>query len=433
MKKQYLKPLSFFCIIFLFTIIWGIFEIKNSDKLSIENLQDRSIFVTGVLEGYLKSEMRKGAIYYQKINTTLTKLIETTELKSVVIKKNNTVIFDIGDNIPLMKKLPENKNYILTQNFFIFEKVAKLQDILLFRRTYINNDTNGLSWDFNIDLRNSKLTIVSAISLDEYHKTRKNEFFHLMVNFGIINLILILLVYFWIASIRKTAKILEVNKIKNRSDRLEELALTAAGIAHETKNPLGIIRGLAQQITTSPMNLDNIEMAASIVEEADVAADRLSSFVNFAKMRSANIEQLNAKLAIETVTNLLINDFNDLGIVLNTQLDDIAIYADKEMLNQILINLLFNSRDAIKEGEVNILLKKQNKKAELIVSDTGSGIPENLLNDILKPYVTGKENGHGIGLSLVKKFVDEMSWEIDIKSEINIGTTIKISEIKVVK
>ncbi len=424
MKKQYNKPVVFTSIILLFLIVWVVAEKQYSKKLAFEELRNRSISITGALKGSLQSEVRRGQMRIDKIKNTLENVIATTDIETIIIKNNDTVLFKVGQDLKEINRLHTSQNYILLENYFIYKETVNMQKCSPKR-----NRENNKKYD--IDLHKSQQTIIIALSLKDYDKNMSNANRYLSISFVLISSILFLSVYFWVLSIKNSLKTLELNKIKTRADRLEELGLTAAGIAHETKNPLGIIRGLAQQILKHSDNKKNIEMAELIIDKSDLAADRLCAFVDYAKMRSPEISKINAKQILEEISQLIKSDFNDMNVEFTVKADDIAIYADKEMLNQILINLIINSRDAVKAGDkVSIELLNKNKKIELIVKDTGSGINKELLKNIFKPYVTGKENGHGIGLSLVKRFVEEMDWSIDIISEENKGTVVKISGIK---
>ena len=415
MKKQYYKPLIFTIGIFIFILIWMLTEKHYFKQLAFEELINRSASVTGALKGSLQSEVRRGKMRIDKINNTLENVVATTEIETIIIKNNDSILFQIGNNFNLAKKLRTTQKYLLTDNRFVYKEVVNIKDC-------------------SSNLRSSQQTIITVLSLNDYHKGIEHSNRHLIITFILITSILFLSVYFWIASIKNSVKTLELNKIKTKADRLEELGLTAAGIAHETKNPLGIIRGLAQQILKNSDDNKNIEMAELIIDKSDLAADRLCAFVDYAKMRSPEMVKINAKETLQEISRLIKLDFDDMGVEFAVSADDIAIYADKEMLNQILINLIFNSRDAVKSGDkVSVeFIQNKDKKIELIVSDSGCGISENLLADIFKPYVTGKENGHGIGLSLVKRFVEEMDWLIYISSEINKGSTVRISNIKLV-
>jgi signal transduction histidine kinase len=132
--------------------------------------------------------------------------------------------------------------------------------------------------------------------------------------------------------------------------------------------------------------------------------------------------------------DLIRDDMKNAGVVLLTEVDQVKILADKDMLSQILVNLLTNSLRYCHEGGVVKveLKKKRGHVAELLVSDDGEGIPEDILPNIFKPYFTNSASGYGIGLAIVKRIVEQSGWMIKVNSKVGKGTTVIIYNIQVV-
>jgi len=212
----------------------------------------------------------------------------------------------------------------------------------------------------------------------------------------------------------------------------EELSLAAAGLAHETKNPLGVIRGLAQQILADPGGAETPRRAQAIMEEADVATDRLGDFLQYARLRQPSLRPLAAAPHCERVAELVAEEFRAAGIDLRLELPPMFILADPEMLSQALLNLLLNSlRFTPAGGGVTLALRPAgDRRAELSVADTGSGIPEALRPRLFQPYV-GERGGHGLGLAIVKRIVDQSGWRITLDSRPGQGTLFTIHDIAI--
>ena len=220
----------------------------------------------------------------------------------------------------------------------------------------------------------------------------------------------------------------------SRKSEIDEIGLAAAGLAHETKNPLGVIRGLAQNIADDPSIPDSARgKAREIMEETDVTTARLGDFLSYAKIRSPNPERLNAKAHIERIAGLMRDDFSDVGVSLETDVEPLAIEADPDMLSQILVNLLTNCLKFTEKGDkVAIKLTSDKKgRATLSVSDTGAGIPPDILPKVFKPYVTRSAGGCGIGLAIVKRIADQAGWNVKVSSSEGRGTDVSISNINV--
>jgi signal transduction histidine kinase len=226
----------------------------------------------------------------------------------------------------------------------------------------------------------------------------------------------------------------DLDAVARKRGQAEELSLAAAGLAHETKNPLGIIRGLAQQIAENPNHSDQArQKARDIMEEADVTTSRLGDFLSFARLRQPELTQIDAAAHIASVCNLIREDFQGKNVQLALHVDDLRIMADSEMLSQIVLNLLLNSQKATEAGgKVTVSLRQAARRsAMLVVADTGRGIAPEALPNLFKPYGSKRAGGYGIGMAIVKKLVDESGWDIAVHSELGRGTEVRITGIEV--
>ena len=242
-----------------------------------------------------------------------------------------------------------------------------------------------------------------------------------------------LLALAWSYSIRNRNLKLKLDAAKEREEHIEELSLAAAGLAHETKNPLGIIRGLAQRVAEEDIAPEEVrDMARDIMEEADITTARLGDFMCYAKIREPEMAPVDTRAVVQRMTALLSRDFDDAGVSLEAKADDIKVLADSEMLSQALMNLLLNSlRATDKGGKVVLSVRKvSHSEAFVSVSDTGRGIPPELLPNIFKPYTARKAHGYGIGLAIVSKIVERSGWTISVESRLGEGTAITIEGVR---
>ena len=233
----------------------------------------------------------------------------------------------------------------------------------------------------------------------------------------------------WIMVIRSRLLAGQLDAERARRAHLEELGLAAAGLAHETKNPLGIILGLAQQISTNPEEPEQSRlMLEHIVDEVDKAQARLGNFMTFARQRKVNAVFLDVQKVAARVAEILQPDFGAVGVTLEMDCPPLEILADEEMLRQLFVNLLLNSLHASSPGgKVAVRMARKGKTAVLTVEDQGSGVSPELLPNIFQPYVSGNAQGHGLGLAIVKRFVEEHGWTIAVDSQPDRGTAITIS------
>ncbi|KEF37185.1 histidine kinase [Schinkia azotoformans MEV2011] len=109
--------------------------------------------------------------------------------------------------------------------------------------------------------------------------------------------------------------------------------------------------------------------------------------------------------------------------------DDLSIYIDKNQIKQVLINLIQNAIEEMHAGgEINIVLNKDTStnRVEISVIDQGSGIDQEVLNNLFTPFLTTKPSGTGLGLSVCHRIIKNHNGEIDVETIKNKGTTFKI-------
>lgn len=201
----------------------------------------------------------------------------------------------------------------------------------------------------------------------------------------------------------------------------------AAGVAHEIRNPLSLIRNYCYVLK----NIDDEEkrnQAILMIEKAvESSGEIIAALLNFSRVSEGNPEKTSIVSHMESVA--LINEglLKKKSIKLSIEADrDYKVLVKKESFNMIFINLLSNGVDAIKD-KGNILVKVSGEKEMLCmdITDTGRGIPKEVLGDIFNPFFTtkGSTHGNGLGLYIVYNEVEKMNGSIQVESEIGKGTT----------
>lgn len=217
-----------------------------------------------------------------------------------------------------------------------------------------------------------------------------------------------------------------------RSQKLDAIGTFATGIAHDFRNSLMAI-GLSAQSAARKLQDNHPALPAlSTVEEAVSQAMQVTqSLLTFARgqgaaKRPTNLPKLlkdNARL-LETVLPASIT------LHINCPEDPIYIHANASELQQTLLNLVMNAKDAIPgQGQITITLIHKNNQALLTVQDTGVGMPPDVLTRALEPFYTTKARlkGTGLGLSQAHGIVSDHKGEITLNSLPNQGTTITIT------
>lgn len=216
---------------------------------------------------------------------------------------------------------------------------------------------------------------------------------------------------------------------------LKEMNFAAAGLAHETKNPLNIIRGLAQMISKQETASEEIrQKSRGIVDEADRVTAQVNDFINYSRPREVRRANVPLNSAVAEVVRALGHDLEDKAIKINVAGNLPVIEADEQLLRQALFNLLLNATQAVQRGgEISVAASRNGAAdATLEIRDNGPGVPAENRTDIFKPYFTTTQKGTGLGLAVVQQIVLAHGWEIECAANEPRGAVFRISHLKTV-
>ena len=214
----------------------------------------------------------------------------------------------------------------------------------------------------------------------------------------------------------------------------------ARRLAHEIKNPLTPIQLSAERIQhkfsdkLSKEDSNILERSTkTIVNQVNALKIMVNEFAEYARPPKIIKDKIRIDTLIEEVIELY-----KLDKIIQIKKDQKIpiIYADQNKLRQVIINLLENSQDALKEikkPKIKIFIKKRINEVDLIIEDNGIGIPDQIIGRIFEPYITSKKTGTGLGLAIVYKIIEEHGGRINIERIKNSGTRVTInlkSEIK---
>ncbi len=221
-------------------------------------------------------------------------------------------------------------------------------------------------------------------------------------------------------------------EVKNR--RLESLAsLTnlAANVAHEIKNPLGSISIHVQLVRKALEKIEG-EKTCTICKYLDIVDEEMErlnkivvDFLFAVRPISFDFSTLNINDIVTDLTEFLSEEFTRAGISIEHECaEEIPhIQGDERFLRQMLINLLKNAKAAMPNGGmVRLVTGFSDEFVNITVEDTGTGIPDDILNKIFEPYFTTKIDGTGLGLTMVYKVVKGHGGDITVQSREGSGT-----------
>ncbi|WP_158016527.1 two-component system sensor histidine kinase NtrB [Tissierella creatinophila] len=359
-------------------------------------------FITGKL---VELDYRKQKLFENKV-IEITKLQNYT--KNIVDSINNGVIST-------------------DTNFFITSINRKGEDILGIDEKDEINITNILNDKNVLDILNQakeqKLqftNIKTNINVDGEDKFLSITVLPL---FNILNKVQGLVI---IIQDKSREKNLEAQTV--RADRLVAVGELASGIAHEIRNPMGIIKTISQTLLEESDEKDLTEGLEIIVKEVDRANKVINGILNFAKppdneMKEISLTELFKEVVLITDKYLSTNNANmELSIG-----QDVNIEADKEKLKQVFINLIFNGVQAMdKGGKIFVTTELREKGVNISFKDTGRGIKKENLKKVFNPFFTTKEKGVGLGLSVSDRIIQDHNGYLAVDSIEGEGTQIDI-------
>ncbi|MGD1087031.1 MAG: ATP-binding protein, partial [Verrucomicrobiota bacterium] len=195
----------------------------------------------------------------------------------------------------------------------------------------------------------------------------------------------------WQSQIKTSDLQLRLVRASEMNLHLKEMNLAAAGLAHETRNPLNIIRGLAQMISKQQDATPEVRAKTrDIIDETDRVTAQLNEFINYSRPREVRRAPTNLAAVVGEVARTLNYDIEEKNIQLQIVMEPLTIEADEQLLRQALFNLVLNAVQAVPaKGEIRIRASKRNNEEAFIeVSDNGPGVPQANRAEIFKPYFT---------------------------------------------
>ncbi|WCJ57853.1 ATP-binding protein [Fontisphaera persica] len=225
--------------------------------------------------------------------------------------------------------------------------------------------------------------------------------------------------------------------VLEKQEKLASLGTLAAGVAHEIRNPLASLKFRLFSLKESlPPEFANHDDVVVMGDEINRLERILKDFLQFARPSEPSMAVISAQQTLQTVYALLRPQLQARGIRLVLELgEDLQLRADKQQLEQVLINLVQNAADSI-EGQGTVTLRLRQGAARLDgrsvpaaileIADTGKGIPPDVQSRLFDPFFSTKAGGSGLGLAISERIIEKHGGVLQYQTQLNRGTTFQV-------
>ena len=229
---------------------------------------------------------------------------------------------------------------------------------------------------------------------------------------------------------KRTAELKAMQAHLIQSEKLAGVGKLAAGIAHEINNPLTCV------LTNSSLMLADLspddprrEDLQTIIDETLRCRKIVKGLLDFARQTKPQKQVLSINKTVEDVLALIRNQASFQNIAIQTELDPLLppVFADADQMRQVILNIVLNGADAMAQGgKLHIRSHSNSNHVELNISDTGSGIPEEIRDKLFEPFFSTKKTGTGLGLSIAYGILERHGGKLEVESAPNRGATVTV-------
>ena len=236
----------------------------------------------------------------------------------------------------------------------------------------------------------------------------------------------------------KVLLISDVTAIKSLEQRMREnerlaaVGRMAGGVAHEVRNPLSSIKGLALLLKNKfPAGSKEQDTAELLIQETERMNRTITEMLSFTRPSALRLGRVDLAQLLSRSLELIKAEAeeNHIETVLEAPRNLLPVLGDVDRLQQVIMNILLNAMQAMDGGgKLSVILNNRvdQQGVEVRINDTGDGIEAELLSQVFYPYFTTKQSGTGIGLAISQKIIADHGGSIELESEPGKGTTVTI-------
>jgi len=281
--------------------------------------------------------------------------------------------------------------------------------------------------DFPVHSQDSPMVLRVALHTYSGRAIVRNARFQLLSVLVVISILSVITILFVILSKKRE----ELEKILIEKEKFSLIGEMATVLAHEIRNPLGSIKGFAQYLREQGGGEKTQDSCSAtqyldvIISESRRIETLTSDLLSYAKQEEVKRERFGLRDLIEEIMS---SQSIPHHISLHVDIPGEGVMvSDRNKMRQIVINLLMNAIDSIEEsGTIQIRVRERGKEISLEVIDTGTGIREEMVSEIFKPFFTTKVKGTGLGLAIAERFAKALGGKILVEGNVGKGSTFSV-------
>jgi signal transduction histidine kinase len=217
-----------------------------------------------------------------------------------------------------------------------------------------------------------------------------------------------------------------------RADRLAAMGELTAGVAHEVRNPLGIIRASVQLVEDSHGDAVRVKEATLVIKQEIDRLDRvIKALLDFGRPSAPTLRPTNVEDVVTDVVMFTRRFAGQARVEIETEYAAglPLVSADADQLKQVMVNLVSNAVQAMEGtgGAIKVRVWDDDGLVFLSIADTGPGIPPEDLERVFDPFYSTRDDGTGLGLTIVHRIIDQHGGRVDVESERGVGTTFTVA------
>lgn len=206
-----------------------------------------------------------------------------------------------------------------------------------------------------------------------------------------------------------------------QSEKMAAIGRLTASIAHEVNNPLQAVRNCLHLVNRTDLNQEKRDEYLQLAQdEMKRLMDTVKQMLDFYRPSALQKELVDVNALIQTVLSLLMKEFQNQNISLETKLQKglPLIYLVRNQIQQVIFNLLINAMEAMPDGgKIMITTCQSEEKLKILISDSGPGVPEDTRMQLFEPFISSKPQGTGLGLSVSYSIIDTHGGLIELVDE----------------